>query len=220
MTTIDETGSSLPRAVDPLKGTTSMETAHAQQPISLSPARAETPAETPGAAPRRSPGRLILGLATIVAVAGLAFAGGRLTAPAVVASMSGTGTGDSGGFAPGNGTAPDRIGDLGAFGPAGGSMSIAGTVASVSATSITVTLASGATAEIPVDSATTFHTSTAATASSVMNGSTVTVQVSRGTGGGTGTADGSGTTGGSGTSGSGAGAGGFGTATDITVTAP
>ena len=75
-------------------------------------------------------------------------------------------------------------------------MSVTGTVASVTATTITVIIASGATIEIPIDSSTTFHNATAASSADVSAADAVTIQVSRGADGGTGTA------------------------TDVTVTAP
>jgi hypothetical protein len=140
----------------------------------------------------------VVGFALLVAVAGLAFAGGRLTAP----STAGTGTGvDAGTGGPGAGTfgnfTPPDGGQSGP-GALGGSTVVSGTVTGVSDTSVTITLDSGTTVVIPIDSSTTFHTQAAGSPADVSPGDTVTVQVSR-------TAGGDGTTG---------------TATDISVTAP
>src|SRR5437763_4311954 len=107
-----------------------METTQAQAPITAGLAAANSPRVN------RSPTRLILGLSMAVAVAGLAFAGGRLTAPAVA---SGTGTTSAG--VTGAGRGPDGQGGAGgqggpgAFGPGGaGGASVAGTVTGISAT--------------------------------------------------------------------------------------
>ena len=148
---------------------------------------------------QRSPARLLVGLATAVAVAGLAFAGGRLTAPAIAAGAAGAANtgGATGGFGTANGGAPPNGGPGGA-GTFGDSavVSVEGTVTAVTATSITVTLASGSTVQIPIDPSTTFHAAAAAASGDVTAGETVSVQVARGAAGATGTA------------------------TDVTVTAP
>lgn len=137
------------------------------------------------AAPGRSAANLAFRIALALAVAGLAFAIGRLSAPATAAAA-------------GDGVQRGIPGD-GGFGRLDRGSAISGTVTAISSTSITVTLASGQTVEIPIDASTTYHQSTAATASAVTAGSTVTVRVAGGAPGGRGTRS-------------------EGTATDITVT--
>ena len=136
-----------------------------------------------------------LGVAVLVAVAGISFAAGRATAPATVASIvPGDGTGNAnglpnggfrgnggyfpgdrnGGFVPGNGN-----GGTGRFG-FGGGLSISGTVDSVTADSVTIKTASGQTITIGIDGSTTYHQQAAASASDVQAGKTVMVQLSGG----------------------------------------
>ena len=132
------------------------------------------------AKPKSSGGRgtsLLLVLAGAIAIGGIAFAAGRLTAPAAAtAGRFGDGQfpGD-GQFAggarglPGNG--PGLPGQGGGF----GGVSLAGTVDAVSADSITVKLASGTSITILLDAKTTYHAATAATAGDVTVGSEVRV---------------------------------------------
>jgi hypothetical protein len=130
------------------------------------------------AKPKASSGRgtsLLLVLAATIAVGGIAFAAGRLTAPAATASSGRPGNGQfPGGNLPG-GAFPS--GDLGFPGRGGGlgGVSLQGTVTAISADSITLELASGSTMTIPLDADTAFHASTAATAADVTVGSQVTV---------------------------------------------
>jgi len=104
---------------------------------------------------------LLLGVALVVAVGGVAFAAGRATAPTTAAT-------NRNGFA----------------------ISLSGTVTAVSADSITLQLASGQTITIPTTAQTTYHSQTAASASDVTSGSSVIVQLNGGgrfvTGGGQG----------------------------------
>ena len=136
---------------------------------------------------------LLLGAALGVAVGGVAFAAGRLTAPASAAPATGTARGGNGtgfgganGFVPGASGAPGGAGagGLGAGGlGAGGQLTIQGTVLAISDTSISITLASGATIQVPIDSSTTFHGQTAATAADVKTGQTVEIAMNGGFGG-------------------------------------
>jgi hypothetical protein len=159
---------------------------------------------------------VLLGLALVVAVGGVAFAVGRVTAPAAAA-----GTGAGRGLANGNGNGqflqgPNASGapGRGGLGQAGG-LSIQGTVEAVSATSLTLKTASGQTIEIALTPSTTYHERTAASATDVTTGSTVVVQLEGGRfpGGGGGGPTGSGAPTASGSTGG----AGFGSASTVTV---
>jgi hypothetical protein len=140
---------------------------------------------------------VLLGLAVVVAVGGVAFAAGRATAPA----PTNTGRFGNGGFA-GNGNlgagasgAPGR-GNFGGGAFGAGGVNIQGTVTAVTADSITIQLANGQSLTIPTDSSTAYHSQTPATAADVTAGKTVQVQLSggrflgRGNGGNGGTGNG------------------------------
>jgi hypothetical protein len=163
---------------------------------------------------------VLLGVALVVAVGGVAFAAGRATAPAAATGRNGFGNGQFGGngqaFGPGASGAPDR-GGFGAFGAGG--LSIQGTVTAVAAESITLQLASGQTLTIPLDTSTTYHSRTAANASDVTNGATVIVQLAgggRGFGNGNGNGNGNGQPG-QGPTGSGAPGRALGSASSVTI---
>jgi hypothetical protein len=175
----------------------------------------------------------VLAIAVLFAVGGVAFAAGRLTAPAATAAAT-NGTGRTGGFGGfgngngagngGNGTFPGRgNGFGGAFGGAGGSIAVSGTVSEIAADHITLTLANGQSVTIPVDASTQFHRQAGATSKDVTAGTTVQVTLGfgRGAGGGAGAGNGSAAGGGpvaspdaSGRTGIGR----LGTATDVTIT--
>jgi hypothetical protein len=129
---------------------------------------------------------LLLGLAVVVAIGGVAFAVGRVTAPAPATTgaggfggfRGGAGTGGSG-AAPGASGVPGGAGFFGAGG-AGAGLTVTGTVQTITPTSITLKLQSGATVDIPIDSSTTYHGQTPATASQVTSGAQVQVQVGAG----------------------------------------
>jgi hypothetical protein len=129
---------------------------------------------------------LLLGFALVVAVGGVAFAAGRLTAPA---SAAATGTGTRGGFGGGNGFAPGASGAPGGGFAGGGGLgggalvTVQGTVQAITPTSISLTLPSGAVVQIPLESATTYHGRTDATAADVKPGSQVQVELTGGAGG-------------------------------------
>ncbi len=120
---------------------------------------------------------VLLGVALVVAVGGVAFAAGRATAPASTPTGRNFGANGQGGFIlPGGAAASGAPGALnGGFG--GGGLSIEGTVTAVSADSITVQLASGQSVTIPTNADTTYHSQAAATAADVTSGSTVRVQL-------------------------------------------
>lgn len=156
---------------------------------------------------------VILAGALVLAVGGIAFAAGRMTAP-TTAGGNGPGGGNfpgGGQFNPyfagrgnGGGNGGGGFGGLGgALG--GGGVSIEGTVDSVSATTLTLKLASGQTIQIALGPSTTYHSQTNASASDIVTGGTVKVQVDlRGAAGGLNASPGTGT--GAGT-----------TASDVTV---
>ena len=129
---------------------------------------------------RRSRGGRWLNVALIgavaLAIAGVAFAAGRLTAPASVAA----GRFPNGGqFFDGNGqggqNGQNRQGGPGSF--FSGGPTIEGTVESVTATTLTLKTASGQTIQIALDGTTTYHAQTDASASDVTAGGKVLVRV-------------------------------------------
>ena len=139
-----------------------------------------------------------LALALAVAIGGIGFAAGRLTAPAALAAANGTGRFGNGAFPGGNfpgGNVPgggyfqggdDNGGGFrGAFG--GGGASIEGTVESVSGDTLTLKLANGSTIQVSLSGTTTYHAQASATSGDVKPGGTVIVRVelNRGAGGGT-----------------------------------
>ena len=159
------------------------------------PHPAPLPAASVGAGPttRRSAifsGSALLVVAALVAVGGVTFAVGRLTAPvAAVAAARG-----NGGAAFGNGARPSgapgfgRQGGLGgAFAGGSGGLSIRGTVTSVTADTLTITVASGTTVQIPLEASTTYHSQVAGSKTDVQSGKQVIVQLN-GLGGGGGAA--------------------------------
>ena len=126
---------------------------------------------------------LLLGGALVLAVAGIAFAVGRMTAPA--ATITGgnfpnggafngqgpTGNGNGGFQGRGNGQ-----GGIGIFG-GGAGPTIEGTVESVSGTTLTLKTADGQTIQIALNGSTTYHAQSDATASDVVTGSKVLVRL-------------------------------------------
>lgn len=139
-------------------------------------------------------GSALLVVAALVAVGGVTFAVGRLTAPVAAAAAGG----GNGGGAFGNGARPSgapgfgRQGGLGgAFGGGSGALSIRGTVTSSTADTLTVTLDSGTTVQIPLNASTTYHSQVAGSKTDVQSGKQVIVQLNGlggGGGGGGGTA--------------------------------
>jgi hypothetical protein len=161
-------------------------------------ARWEAPAPTPQSAPapqpgvtvpvapvvrpRRSSSRLLdaaLLLAGLLAVGGVAFGVGRATAP-VAAAANGTGTfrnGGGTGFRPNGSFDPNAAPGRGGAFALGGGLSIDGTVKSVTADSLTLTLANGQDVTFSLDSSTTYHQATTGSASDVAVGNAVSVKV-------------------------------------------
>ena len=162
------------------------------------------PATPARSAPQKRRSRsvpVLLSFAAVVAVAGLCFTFGRVSAPAGTTSAAGQ-SGAPNGFAGAN--ASGAPGDFGGF---GGSASVTGTVVSVSGSSMTIQLADGQTVQVAIGPSTTYHNQTAATSSNVAAGDTVQVLVS---GGNDGAKAGASSAASSGTR----------TATDVTVTGP
>ncbi|HEY3336625.1 MAG TPA: hypothetical protein VGK16_15445 [Candidatus Limnocylindrales bacterium] len=142
---------------------------------------------------------LVLGIAVLVAVAGISFAIGRTSAPGGTAGVSSTGTvpNANSGAGPltgrdpnasfdlngngGPGTDPD--GDRGFFGgrPFGiGGLGIEGTVQSVDGTGVTIRTADGATITVGIDGSTRYHRQVDAQASDVQAGRTVIITLADG----------------------------------------
>ncbi len=124
---------------------------------------------------------LALGAAVVVAIAGVAFAVGRGTAP--VSAAGGPGGFGNGPFPSGfgNGPLPSGFGNgggPGGFGGGASGLSIEGTVTAVDADSVTIETSTGTTIELSIDGSTEYHQQAAADASDVTTGSTVVVQVS------------------------------------------
>ena len=127
---------------------------------------------------------VVLVLAVVVAVGGVAFAIGRSTAPVAAAGLRGGGNFGGGNFArgsfaPGQSGAPGdgNGGFLGGGLRGGGGFNLSGTVQSVTGDTLTITTASGQTVEFSLGSATTYSAKTAATAADVKTGSKVEVQL-------------------------------------------
>ena len=133
----------------------------------------------------------LLFVAALVAVGGIGFAAGHLTAPGAAAQATfarnrsgGNGAFPGGGNFPGASLAPGQTFNPSQFGGGngfnrglGGETAVTGTVQSISPTSMTVQLASGQTVTIDLTGTTTYHGETAATADQVKVGSSVSVQI-------------------------------------------
>jgi hypothetical protein len=157
------------------------------EPAAPEPGPFEVPPQpvSPTAPPTKRRGtvswiNVALGLALVVAVGGVAFAAGRMTAPASAAGANGRVGQDgrifSGGYFPGGpggnggqGQGPRVFGDGGA--------AVQGTVTAVTADSITIRTASGQEITIALDSSTTYHQQSNASASDVTTGGTVIVRL-------------------------------------------
>ena len=160
-------------------------------PVAPSPVTAAPPVIP--AKKKSSGGRwlnLVLGVAFAVAIAGVAFAVGRTTAPASAAT--GAGRGGFGGQFPGGSFAPRASGQPGAgrggfgggaFG-AGAGLTVSGTVVSVDGDTMTIKTTGGQTIQVATDSSTTYNTQAPASATDVAAGKTVQVQLDITGGGG------------------------------------
>jgi hypothetical protein len=132
-----------------------------------------------------------LAVALAVAIGGIGFAAGRLTAPANAAGTGangfrfGNGNGPVSGYFPGAGNGGNGGVGRGGFAGGGGG-SVQGTVESVSGDTLTLKLASGQTIQISLSGTTTYHSQAAASAADIKTGGTVIVQVEINRGQGTG----------------------------------
>ncbi len=127
----------------------------------------------------------LLFIAAFVAVGGIGFALGHLTAPGATAAANPTG--GRGGFgggraipslAPGQTFEPGQFGaGLGGRGLGAVTGGVSGTVQSVSGTSITVQLANGTSETIDLSGTTTYHSAAAANSTDVKVGTSVTIQI-------------------------------------------
>ena len=119
---------------------------------------------------------VVLGLAALVAVGGIAFAIGRSTAPAATGGRAGDFAGLGGNF-PGGSFAPDASGGLGGALRRGGGFNLSGTVESITGDTLTLKTANGQTLEFSLGADTTYASKTPATAADVKAGSKVEVQL-------------------------------------------
>ena len=173
---------------------------HVPNPLESAPATDATPTAPVMPAPAKARGgvsnralNLLLGGALVLAVAGIAFAVGRMTAPAQAitggnfpgGNFPGTGQGGIGNGGQGRGNG----GAFGGFG-GGGGITVEGTVESISATTLTLKTAGGQTIQVALDGSTTYHAQTDASTSDVVTGGKVLVrlQFQRGDGGANGPA--------------------------------
>ena len=147
---------------------------------------------------------IALAAAVLVAAIGVSFAVGRATTPVTTpaasaaplgpgggagASFDPNGNGQPGGVPGGDDDDDDNGGVPGGVGNGGvgrgfgrGGLSIAGTVTSVTATTVVITLAGGQTVTLPVDGNTTFHAQTSATQADVTAGKKVLLSITGGSG--------------------------------------
>jgi hypothetical protein len=159
-------------------------------PNAAAPASATEPAPTvvPVRPARRDPLPIVLALAALVAVGGVSFAVGRVSAPQAAAQTGLPGAaglpggGQRGQGLPGNG----QGNGFGNLGRALGGLAIRGTVTAVAADHITIRLDSGQTVDIPTGTDTTYHRQAAATATDVAAGTAVIVQLQPNAAGGAG----------------------------------
>ena len=162
------------------------------EPVSAAaPAAAVEPAVEPAAPVTSGPVRagrgisnralnLLLGGALVLAVAGIAFAAGRMTAPAqtIAGTFPGGGSfnGQGGTVQIGPGANNGQGGPRGVFG-GGAGPSIEGTVESITDTTLTIKTADGQTIQIALDGDTSYHRQSDASASDVVTGSKVLVRL-------------------------------------------
>jgi hypothetical protein len=145
---------------------------------------------SPGKKPSASNSRvvnLVLGLAGIVAIGGVGFATGRLTAPTPQAAQFGNGQFQGGGQLPGGGSFPPGFGDGQGGGFVGGGFRSAsvleGTIVAVTSDSLTLRIGNavdggqGTEIVIPLSTATAVHTQASASSGDLASGQTVLVQL-------------------------------------------
>ncbi len=163
-----------------------LEPAAAPGPGMSPPATEPIMAQQPPSAPRGRGGRLVnvaLAGALVLAIAGVAFAAGRFTAPAAVTAGNFPGRGGQG-FTGNGGQGGAQNGRP--SGTLGGGPTIEGTVESVTDSTLTIKTASGQTIQVALDDTTTYHAQTDASASDVTAGGKVLVRLDLGGANGTG----------------------------------
>jgi hypothetical protein len=148
------------------------------------PAPAKTPIKPPKKQDRTT--LALLFMAGFIAVGGIGFALGHLTAPSTTAAANPSG--GRGGFGGGGralaSLAPGQTFDTSQFGGgaagrglAAVSGGVSGTVQSISGTSITIQTATGTTETIDIAGTTTYHSAAAASSTDIKVGTSVTVQI-------------------------------------------
>src|SRR5262245_47259470 len=158
-----------------------------QPAVEPAPPATFPPSQSPAAArpaARGGSGRIlniVLGIAVALAIGGVAFAAGRLTAPAPASAFGNRGPGQvfgngGNGDGTGNGNRGNGQGGPGGF-LAGGGLTLQGTVESVTATTLTLKTASGQTIQVALDGTTTYHAQSDGSATDVTNGKTVLVRI-------------------------------------------
>jgi len=163
--------------VNPMGGAPYQPSAVEYRPPEIQPVKAS--------APRRSnSGGVLLTIAAVIAVGGLAFAIGRVTAPAAASTgTAGAGVFGNGGF--GNGQfGGGGLGNGGSFAPgqpedgfARRGLTTEATVTAVAPDHLTIQIGTnGQTTDVKTDSSTTYHTQQPASAAAVTAGSKVLLQ--------------------------------------------
>jgi hypothetical protein len=151
--------------------------------ISTDPTTASAPFVQP--ARRRPKAAVGLVLATLIAVGGVAFAAGRVTAGVGTAGRAFAGFNRNGAGSGAGAAGPAGRGDLGPGQGrvAGASINVEGTVSAVSGDSLTLTTGSGQTMQLRLAGDTAYYRRDLAAASDIADGDTVQVQIARGAGG-------------------------------------
>jgi hypothetical protein len=191
--------SSTPGSTPPPSWTPDPVPAPPANPVPLTPPTSFAPAPVvakTAAKNRASTGTALLLVGALVAIGGVAFAVGRVTAPAAAAPTAG----GFGGAGRGTGTGEGGTGGFGGAGGAGGfgggagrgaaGVSVTGTVVSIDGSSIQIKLANGTTETLNLASTVTYRDSTTGTAADVAPGATVQISLALGAGAGGPTASG------------------------------
>lgn len=146
----------------------------------------EAPLPPPAAAPLAPPKRrsrwldVALGFAVVVAVGGVAFGIGRLTAPTASAFGVNGRAFNQTRLGPGASLAPGETPGPGFRGGFAGTFALEGSVVSIAADHLTIKLDSGQTVDVPLDGSTAYHRETAAGATDVQANTRVAVRLKAG----------------------------------------
>lgn len=124
----------------------------------------------------------LLFVAALVAIGGMGFAAGRVTAPGTTAganpNMDRPGIGrNMPSFAPGQSFNLGQFGNGGTRGLDGLGGGVSGTVQSINGSTMTVQLANGTTVTVDLTGTTTYHSTTTASSADIKTGISVTVQI-------------------------------------------